>query len=313
MSKKCFIYIILFVSLSAFARHDWGVGYAGRKTGTGNTVKRIESSQLKPNNSQKTNIRNHKTIEDSQYVEQYKRTLLTKEELEFAEKNKIPVTNTEQIREELSNYKKEQLLKDSIQRIETPIEERSVAWKFIADGRDYPSYNLKHRECVVAYFIPKEEKIVTDKNITFLFRHGPEPLMQIFKIEGRNNISKFSESITAIAKKMEQWIAVAQKNNITDFEKEYEGITIPNLQHNIRNVKLNARFKVSKENNKVTYVTELYYKNITSETKLSFDLIGFKNFASTTQIDKALVFLNKKISEVELHNKKQNHIDSLFE
>jgi hypothetical protein len=188
-----------------------------------------------------------------------------------------------------------------------------VAWKFIADGRDYPSYNLKHRECVVAYFIPKEEKIVTDKNITFLFKHGQEPWMQIFKIEGRNNISKFSESITAIATKMEQWIAVAQKNNITDFEKEYEGITIPNLQHNTRIVKLNARFKVSKENNKVIYVTEFYYKSITSEQEISFDLIGLKNFASTTQIDKALVFLNKKISEVELHNKKQNHIDSLFE
>jgi hypothetical protein len=95
--------------------------------------------------------------DDAYYAEQYKRTLLTEEERNFAKKNYIPIGETERIRDEFKKHKQKQITKNSILRIETPEEEPSVAWEFISSGREERYFE---RKCVVKYFVPEGKKML---------------------------------------------------------------------------------------------------------------------------------------------------------
>lgn len=305
MKNIILIVLVSLFTLNTLSAYDFGVGHVGHRRNS--KIKRIEESQLKP----KTTEADYKKS-DEYYAAEYKKTLLTKEEREFAEKHRIPLTATERI-------KKEYAENISIVKVERPIDKCSVAWKFVAIGRDIPANHLGRKTCSVEYFIPNGESVITDDNIGFKFVHGHEFSEQIyysssFKIQGKESIVAFSKGMFKIVKKMEEWIEVAKKNNIRDFSKEYEEFEFSFTKSNGVSTKLKARFKVVEQKGNVCYITELFhtYSFSPSEYVAEFDLIALKNFAVTTQIDKAIIALNKKIEQMESHQEKEEKIDNLF-
>ena len=313
MLKIILICLFSLVSLITFARTDRGYGHTGvrwearQKRLEKLRQQRIEKSINRSRDEYKKDSA-EETVDDSEYTEQYKRSLLTQEERDFAEDNGISIDETERIREEYKKHQQNESekiqklrMKNSIQRIELS-EEESVAWKFISDNRE-SEYNNK--ELVVKYFIPKGEEKVTATNILYGF-YNADMESFCYTIQGKDNINDFSNNISKIVSKMEQWINVAKKNKVNDFEKDFDGVSFPVKLNNDRELTLKAKFKVFEKDDEINYSTSLFYSEEDSIVELiSFDIIGFKNFVRASQLDKALPFLRKKIEEI-------NDVDGLF-
>jgi hypothetical protein len=181
-------------------------------------------------------------------------------------------------------------------RIETPEEEPSVAWEFISSGREEGSSG---RKCVVKYFVPEGEQNVTASNIIFSFKNRYSYSISTYQVQGKENIVKFSKTLSDLTSKMAEWKNVAQRNKVKQFEKNYDDIVFYVVNSFGKPVELKAKFNVVEENDKIQYKTTIFKQvDCYEDPIISFDEIGLVNFTRASQLDKALPILKKKVEQI---------------
>lgn len=297
MIKFVFILFISLFSIYLTAAVDEGLGHVGsRRSKRWSSHKTNQKSDW--NGGRDSLIKDEDKKDDKYYAEQYSLSRLTLEEKNFADKKGIPLTQIDRIKNE---YKKEQqklAQQNSIQRIETPEDQPYVAWKFISKSRDnlYPTYSE------IRYSIPKYDDKITEDNIICKISVYNS---QFIELQGKDKIDAFSKNMFELSEKMNQWIKIAQKNNVTELEKDFEGFIFSTDEFSIK-----AKFIIDKNNNNIEYVTKLilYYEDdLTRERKYEkyekYDYIGLVNLARATQLDKVIPILSKKVDQINNVNK----------